>query len=157
MLDTKNFGVRTSSRTFEAAAFLRRLGADTVDVKLILQNDRESTFERYSIIQKARTYRSDIAIAALNEPVSRIVAAQAADELLTIAGITTSVVMYPDPVQEQVIISARSFGDTNVQMILEPLGGGGNAAIAGAQVRGKTVDIVYSELISSIDRYFEAS
>ena len=157
VLDTKNFGVRTSSRTFEAAAFLRRLGADTVDVKLILQNDRESTFERYSIIQKARTYRSDIAIAALNEPVSRIVAAQAADELLTIAGITTSVVMYPDPVQEQVIISARSFGDTNVQMILEPLGGGGNAAIAGAQVRGKTVDIVYSELISSIDRYFEAS
>lgn len=157
VLDTKNFGMRTSSRTFEAAAFLRRLGADTVDVKRILQSDRESTMERYRIIEQAQTYRGNISIAALDAPVSRIVAAQAADELLNIAGITTSVVMYPDPVHEQVIISARSFGDTNVQMILEPLGGGGNAAIAGAQVRGKTVENVFTELISSIDHYFEAS
>lgn len=157
VLDTKNFGVRTSSRTFEAAAFLRRLGADTVDVKMILQNDREATFERYRIVQKAQVYRGNIAIAALDSPTSRVVAAQAADELLTVAGVTTSVVMYPDPVQEQVIISARSFGDTNVQMILEPLGGGGNAAIAGAQVRGKTVEQALTELIASIDHYFEAS
>ncbi len=157
VLDTKNFGVRTSSRTFEAAAFLRRLGADTVDVKLILQNDKEDTFQRYRIVQQAQVYRENIAVAALDAPVSRIVAAQAADELLTIAGITTSFVLYPNPVQEQVIISARSFGDTNVQMILEPLGGGGNAAIAGAQVKGKKMETVLTELISSIDHYYEAS
>ena len=157
VLDTKNFGVRTSSRTFEAAAFLRRLGADTVDVKLILQTDMESTLQRYHIVQTAQVYRENIAIAALDAPSSRIVAAQAADELLTIAGITTSFVLYPDPTQEQVIISARSLGDTNVQMILEPLGGGGNAAIAGAQVKGKKVEAVLSELISSIDHYYDAT
>lgn len=157
VLDTKNFGMRTSSRTFEAAAFLRRLGADTVDVKLILQNDKETTLERYRIVQEAQIYRDHIAIAALTSPTSRVVAAQAADELLTLTGITTSFVMYPDTASEQVIISARSFGDTNVQMILEPLGGGGNAAIAGAQVKGKTTATVLTELIASIDQYFEAS
>jgi len=157
VLDTKNFGMRTSSKTFEAAAFLRRLGADTVDVKLILQNDMETTLERYRIVQKAQIYREHIAIAALNEPTSRIVAAQAADELLTLTGVTSSFVMYPDPALDQIIISARSFGDTNVQVILEPLGGGGNAAIAGAQVPGKQVSEVLTELIASIDQYFEAS
>ena len=157
VLDTKNFGMRTSSKTFEAAAFLRRLGADTVDVKLILQNDKETTLERYRIVQEAQIYREHIAIAALTSPTSRIVAAQAADELLTLTGVTTSFVMYPDTAAEQVIISARSFGDTNVQMILEPLGGGGNAAIAGAQVKDKPTATVLTELIASIDQYFEAS
>ena len=157
VLDTKNFGMRTSSRTFEAAAFLRRLGADTVDVKLILQNDKETTLERYRIVQGAQIYRENIAIAALDHPTSRIVAAQAADELLTLTGVTTSFVMYPDTTSDQIIISARSFGDIIVQMILESLGGGGNAAIAGAQVKGKAVDTVLTELISSIDQYFQAS
>ncbi len=157
VLDTKNFGMRTSSKTFEAAAFLRRLGADTVDVKMILQNDKETTLERYRIVQEAQIYRDHIAIAALTMPTSRIVAAQAADELLTLTGVTTSFVMYPDTATEQVIISARSFGDTNVQMILEPLGGGGNAAIAGAQVKDKPTATVLTELIASIDQYFEAS
>ena len=155
VLDTKNFGVRTSSRTFEAAAFLRRLGADTVDVKRILQNDLDATLARYRVIQEARVYRDNIAVAALDHPISRIIAAQAADELLTITGITTSFVLYQDP--DEVIISARSFGDTNVQVILEPLGGGGNAATAGAQVRGKPLADVLTELVASIDKYFEAT
>ena len=73
--------------------------------------------------------------------------------LLTITGITTSFVLYPDP--DQVVISARSFGDTNVQVILEPLGGGGNAATAGAQVPGKSLAAVLTELVASIDKYFE--
>ena len=155
MLDTKNFGMRTSGRTFEAAAFLRRLGADTADVKRIMQNDMDATLQRYDIVQSAQVYRETIAIAALDHTVSRVIAAQAADELLTIAGITTSFVVYPDPESEQVIISARSFGDVNVQVITERLGGGGNAAIAGAQISGKSVGAVLSDLVASIDRFYE--
>ena len=155
VMDTKNFGMRTSGRTFEAAAFLRRLGADTTDVKKIMQNDLESTLQRYSIVQSAQVYRDTIAIAPLDHPVSRVIAAQAADELLTIAGITTSFVVYPDPESEQVIISARSFGDVNVQVITERLGGGGNAAIAGAQISGKSVGAVLTDLVAAIDRFYE--
>ncbi|MBR4131378.1 MAG: DHH family phosphoesterase, partial [Oscillospiraceae bacterium] len=155
VMDTKNFGMRTSGRTFEAAAFLRRLGADTADVKKIMQNDLDSTLQRYSIVQSAQVYRDTIAIAPLDHPVSRVIAAQAADELLTIAGITSSFVVYPDPESEQVIISARSFGDVNVQVITERLGGGGNAAIAGAQIAGKSVGAVLTDLVASIDRFYE--
>ena len=155
VMDTKNFAMRTSGRTFEAAAFLRRLGADTTDVKKIMQNDMESTLQRYGIVQSAQVYRDTIAIAPLDHPVSRVIAAQAADELLTIAGITSSFVVFPDPESEQVIISARSFGDVNVQVITERLGGGGNAAIAGAQIPGKSVGAVLTDLVASIDRFYE--
>lgn len=157
VLDTKNFGMRTSGRTFEAAAFLRRLGADTADVKRIMQNDMDATLQRYDIVQSAQVYRDNIAIAALDHMVSRVIAAQAADELLTIAGITTSFVLYPDPDSDQVVVSARSFGDTNVQVIMESLGGGGNAAIAGAQISDQTVGTVLTELISAIDRFYESA
>ncbi len=153
VLDTKSFTVRTGSRTFEAAAFLRRAGADTVDVKKLFQNDLKETVARYQIIQKARIYRGDIAIAALDYTSNRTTAAQAADELLNIAGVGSSFVLYPDG--ERVIISARSIGDTNVQVILEPLGGGGNAAAAGAQVPSTDVQKVLKRLVASIDQYFE--
>ena len=153
VLDTKSFTVRTGSRTFEAAAFLRRAGADTVDVKKLFQNDLKQTVARYQIIQKARIYRGDIAIAALDYTSDRTTAAQAADELLNIAGVGSSFVLYPDG--ERVIISARSIGDTNVQVILEPLGGGGNAAAAGAQVPSPDVQKVLKRLVASIDQYFE--
>ena len=153
VLDTKNFNVRTGERTFEAAAFLKRLGADTVEVKKLLQNDLQSTLARYQIIKSAKIYRDGIAIAALDSPTSRTIAAQAADELLSISGITASFVMYPH--KDEVVISARSIGETNVQVILEPLGGGGNAATAGAQVPGDDVKTVLGRLIKSIDQYFE--
>ena len=153
-LDTKSFNVRTGERTFEAAAHLRQLGADTVEVKMLLQNDFQTTVAKYSIIKAARMYRDDIAIAALNTTPERALAAQAADELLNISGITTSFVLYPDG--DQVIISARAIGSTNVQMILEPLGGGGNAATAGCQVKGMSVREVLDRLVASIDQYFES-
>ena len=153
VLDTKNFGVRTSSRTFEAAAFLRRIGADTVEVKKLFQNDLPSTVARYRIIQNARLYRDKIAISALDYTASRTIAAQAADELLNISGIEASFVLYPQ--DGQTIISARSIGDANVQVILEPLGGGGNAATAGAQVKNHTVPETLEELVESIDRFYE--
>lgn len=153
VLDTKNFSVRTGSRTFDAAAFLRRTGADTVDVKKLFQNDLDATIKRYRIIQTARLYREEIAICALDKEVSRTIAAQAADELLNISGILTSFVLYPE--DQRVVVSARSIGDANVQMILEPLGGGGNAATAGAQVPGKTVNEVLAQLVTSIDKYYD--
>ncbi len=150
-LDTKNFSIRTTSRTFEAAAFLRRIGADTVLVKKLFQNDLPSTVARYKIIQNARLYRGTIAIAALDYTATRTIAAQAADELLNISGIETSFVLYPQ--EDQTIISARSIGEANVQAILEPLGGGGNAATAGAQVKGKNVPATLEELLRCIDSF----
>ena len=152
-LDTKFFNVRTGERTFEAAAVLRRMGADTTEVKLLLQNDFHDTLEKYQIIKEAKLYRDDLAIAALEQTTNRILAAQAADELLNISGITASFVLYPDG--DVTIISARSIGTANVQMILEPLGGGGNAATAGAQMQGVSVKDALDKLIASIDAFYE--
>ena len=153
-LDTKSFNVRTGERTFEAAAVLRRMGADTVEVKKLLQNDFQETMAKYQIIKSARLYRKEIAVAALNTGTTRVLAAQAADEMLNICGITASFVLYPD--NDRIIVSARSMGDVNVQMILEPLGGGGNTATAGAQITGKSIKEVLDDLVISIDRFYEA-
>ena len=154
VLDTKHFTLRTGGRTFEAAAFLRRAGADTTDVQRLFQSDLSEMVSRYDIIRRAELYREDIAVAAIDqEGVDRVTAAQAADELLNIVGISTSFVLFPDG--EQIIISGRSMGDTNVQVILEQLGGGGNAAAAGGQVAGKTLEQVAVELTQAIDRYLE--
>ena len=152
-LDTKFFNVRTGERTFEAAATLRRLGADPTEVKLLLQNDLQDTLEKYEIVKMARLYRDELAVAVLEHTTSRVLAAQAADELLNISGITASFVMYPDG--DQIIISARSIGSANVQMILEPLGGGGNAATAGAQMRGVDMEEAVNRLVQSIDKFYE--
>ncbi len=152
-LDTKSFNVRTGERTFEAAAALRRMGADTVEVKKLLQNDFQDTMAKYQIIKSARLYRQEIAIAALNTGTTRVLAAQAADELLNISGISASFVLYPDG--DQTVVSARSIGTANVQMILEPLGGGGNTATAGAQLNNTTVKETVDRLVASIDRFYE--
>ena len=152
-LDTKSFHVRTGERTFEAAAYLRQLGADTVEVKKLLQNDFKDTIEKYQIIKSAKLYREQIAIAVLEASTSRALAAQAADELLNISGITASFVLYPDG--DRVYISARSIGNANVQVILEPLGGGGNTATAGAQISGCTVSQALDKLVASIDQFYE--
>lgn len=153
-LDTKFFNVRTGERTFEAAAALRRMGADTTEVKMLLQNDFQDTMEKYEIIKSARLYRDEIAVASLDITTTRVLAAQAADELLNISGITASFVMYPD--EDRIIISARSIGTANVQMILEPLGGGGNAATAGAQMQNVTLAEALDKLVASIDAFYEA-
>jgi len=152
-LDTKFFNVRTGERTFEAAAALRRMGADTTEVKKLLQNDFRDTIDKYEIVKTAQQYREEIAIAPLLSTTTRVLAAQAADELLNVTGITASFVMYPDG--DQVIISARSIGKVNVQLILEPLGGGGNTATAGAQVRSSDVQEVLRRLVESIDKFYE--
>ncbi len=152
-LDTKSFNVRTGERTFEAAAYLKQIGADTTEVKQLMQTDFQDTIAKYQIIRTAKLYRQEIAIAPLNGSTTRALAAQAADELLNISGITASFVLYQN--EDKVYMSARSMGNVNVQMILEPLGGGGNGATAGAQISGSTVDQVLEDLVASIDKYFE--
>ena len=153
MLDTKDFTVRTGERTFEAAAFLRRAGADTSEVKKLLQTDMEHTVARYKILQTASIYRADIAIAAPAEPQDRIVAAQAADELLTLKGVQASFVIYA--AEGAVLMSARSLGEINVQVILEALGGGGNSTTAGGRVGDSDPESVRQQLIGVLDAYFE--
>ena len=149
--DTKNFSMRTGERTFDAAAYLRRAGADTVSVKRLLQNDFETTVIRYSILERARVYRENIAIAAMDQEVGRVVAAQAADEMLNISGVEASVVLYPTG--GGVILSARSIGNLNVQVLLEMLGGGGNQSAAGAQMKNITIEEATARLEAAIDEY----
>ncbi len=153
VLDTKSFTMRTGSRTFETAAFLRKSGADISKVNRQFQNDLDDTLRKYSIIQGAQTYRGNIAIASSTARVPRIIAAQAADELLKIAGVDASFVLFAEP--EQLYLSGRSRGDVNVQVICEMLGGGGNAASAGAQFPGQTMEQVLPALTGAIDRYLD--
>lgn len=153
MLDTKNFTRRTGGRTFEAAAFLRRAGADTGEVKKLFQNDLAGTIARYDIIKNAQMMDHGIAVAAVGEPVGRVTAAQAADELLNISGVDASFVLFPD--EATIFVSGRSMGETNVQVILEALGGGGNAATAGAQLSDTTMDQAVKRLAAAIGKYFE--
>ena len=152
-MDTKFFNVRTGERTFEAAAALRRMGADTTEVKLLMQNDFQGTVAKYQIVRSARLYRGELAIAALNYETNRILAAQAADDMLNISGITASFVLFPD--NGQTIISARSIGQVTVQVILEELGGGGNAMVAGAQMKDTPVDQALDRLVEAIDKFYE--
>ena len=154
VLDTKHFTQRTGGRTFEAAAFLRRAGADTADVQRLFQNDLSDMISRYDIIRRAEMYRDDIALAVIpQDGVDRIAAAQAADELLTLKGVKASFVVYSSG--ENVLMSARSLGEINVQVILETLGGGGNSTTAGGKVENATVLDVRQRLTEAIDDYFE--
>jgi len=155
VLDSKNFVVRTGSRTFDAAAYLRRAGADTTEVRRFFKSDLTKTISRYEIMKEAKMYREGMAICAMEHPVDRVVAAQAADELLGVSGVQASFVLFPDPERGQIILSARSMGQTNVQVILEALGGGGNAAVAGAQISDKTLEEVKADLLAAIDKYCE--
>ena len=153
VLDTKNFTNRTGGRTFEAAAYLRRLGADTQDVQRLFQGDLQSMIDRYAIIRQAELYHDDIAVVALEDECDRVTAAKAADELLTIRGIKASIVLYRKG--DGVYMSARSLGEVNVQVILEALGGGGNSTTAGGQADNISVDEAKAKLLAAIDHYFE--
>ena len=153
VLDTKNFTRRTGGRTFEAAAYLRRAGADTADVQRLFQGDLNDMVERYNIIRHAEMVRDDIAVAAVEEEVDRVTAAKATDELLTLQGVRASFVLFRHGTG--VNLSARSLGEINVQVIMEKLGGGGNSTTAGAQVPDGTVDAVREQLLAAIDEYFE--
>ncbi len=149
VVDTKKFSMKTGVRTFEAAAYLKRAGADTTELKRILQDDIDTYVKRAEIVKLARMYRDRVAVVEYNGASDRKISAQAADELLTISGVQASFVLYRD--QEDINISARSLGEINVQVILEKLGGGGHFDTAGAQVQGKTMEEVSEVLKKAID------
>lgn len=149
MLDTKNFVLKSGVRTFEAAAYLRRRGADTVVVKRMFSSNIDTYKEKYSLISTAEVH-DGCAIACTDEstPNVRVAAAQAADELLAIQGVKASFVLFQTG--KTVNISARSLGDINVQIIIEAMGGGGHLTMAGAQKNGATMEEVKQELIGVI-------
>lgn len=154
VLDTKHFTLRTGGRTFEAAAFLRRAGADTTDVQRLFQNDLSEMVSRYDIIRRAEMYRDSFAIAVIpQDGVDRVAAAQAADELLGLKGVKASFVLFKNGPNVQ--MSARSLGEINVQVILEALGGGGNSTTAGGKAENCDVLTAREKLTEAIDAYFE--
>ena len=153
VLDTKNFTNRAGSRTFEAAAYLRRCGADTAVVQRMFQSDLEDMILRYDILRRAELYREDLAIVAMDEECDRVTAAKASDELLTIKGVQASFVLYPKG--DGVYISARSLGEVNVQVIVEELGGGGNSTTAGGMLDYTDAAQAKEALLAAIDEYFE--
>ncbi len=151
MLDTKNFALRTGGRTFDAAAFLRRAGADTSEVKRLMQSDFNSTVAKYSIIQQAEFFTEGITVASPQGETDKVTAAQAADELLNVRGIEASFVVFLN--SGDVNISARSIGNVNVQLILEKLGGGGNKSAAGVQIKGMSREDAVNALKEKIAEY----
>jgi c-di-AMP phosphodiesterase-like protein len=155
MLDTKNFTVRTGVRTFEAAAFLRKLGADTVSVKSLFANSFEAYKRKVAIVSSAGIYKN-CAIAYSSELTEniRLIAPQAADEMLGISGVLASFVVFKSQANE-ISVSARSLGAMNVQLVMEYIGGGGHLTMAGAQFQGVTQSDAKDLLLKSIDKYFE--
>ena len=150
MLDTKNFVMRTGARTFEAAAFLKKLGADTVGVKLLFSGTIDLYRRKSQIVSSAEIYGSfAIATADFESDDIRLASPQAADELLSISGIDASFVIYKTG--NTINISARSFGAVNVQVIMEKLGGGGHQTMAATQIKDISADKAVDMLKSAID------
>lgn len=139
-VDTKNFVFQTGVRTFEAASFLRRAGADPSAVRQIFREDLESFLRRAEVIRNMELLPNQTAFSFYPGEVKspQILAAQAADALLTLENIQTSVVLCAG--EGMVVVSARSIGDTNVQVMMEKLGGGGHFSIAGAQLKNVTLE-----------------
>lgn len=150
-VDTKDFYFKTGVRTFEAAAFLRRLGADTIDVKRLFTDDLNVYLMRAEIIKAAKV-KNGIAVAKCPPNIEdTVLTAQAADELLNITGIQASFVIVK--MEEDAYISGRSLGDVNVQVILESLGGGGHMTMAGAKLKAMSVDEAEEKLYNAIEKY----
>ena len=154
VVDTKNFMFKTGVRTFEVAAYLKRYGIDFAEVKQLFQSDFETYVARVEIVKNAEIIKDQIAVSVANDEYDDmpIIAAQAADELLSISGILASFVLCK--VDDVVMISGRSMGDINVQAILETVGGGGHLTFAGAQIAGITLEEAKQKLLASIDEYY---
>ena len=154
MLDTRSFVMKAGVRTFEAAAYLRKLGADTVEVKRMFSGSMEMYRKKTAIIARAELYKNT-AIACDQEggPEVRIAASQAADELLSIKGVDASFTLFDD--NGSINISARSLGDFNVQLVMEAIGGGGPLTMAGALLKDTGMDQAKRRLVQAIDAHLE--
>jgi c-di-AMP phosphodiesterase-like protein len=155
-MDTKMFTFKTGVRTFEAASYLKRKGADMIITKLLLQDDLNTYTAKSDAVKNAKVYFDNLAISMFenNTDYGKLIAAQAADELLNIKGIIASFIILKN--EEGLAISGRSMGEVNVQVILEKLGGGGHLAIAGAQIQGETdLEKGRELLLEAIKKYKE--
>ncbi len=155
LIDTNNFMTKTGVRTFEAAAYLRRCGAEVTRVRKLLRNDMASYKTRAEIVRHAEVYRGAFAISMCPGKIESptIVGAQAADELLNIVGIKASFVL--TEYQGKIFISSRSIDEINVQLIMERLGGGGHLNVAGAQLADCSLSEAKVKLQDTIDEMLE--
>jgi len=158
VVDTKNFNVQTGARTFEAAALLRTSGADPILVRQLFKDDLEAFRERYRLIAQAETPLPHMAI-SINRDVENtssvsILAAQAADALISVTGIAVGVVI-SECRDGCVNVSARSDGSINVQVIMEELGGGGHQTVAGVQIQNASADEVKAQIIELAKKQFD--
>jgi c-di-AMP phosphodiesterase-like protein len=142
-------------RTFEAASYLRKMGADTTLTRQLFQDDMATFLTRAEVVKAAEMFKSHIAISTIPEHAKNpaLVAAQAADELLNIKGINASFVL--SSIGDDIFISGRSLGDINVQVVLEKLGGGGHLTVAGAQLSGFTMEEVIALLKNAVEEYLK--
>lgn len=153
LMDTKNFSVKTGVRTFEAASYLRRYGLNTTEVRRLFNVDKDEYIRRAEIVKNSVNVSEDILVAICKEeyPNMKVVSSRAADEMLNLSGIKAAFVIYP--LEGEICISARSLGSINVQVIVEKLGGGGHATVAGAQLKEHDADKVFEELEAAILEY----
>jgi len=149
-MDTKGFSFKTGVRTFDAASFLKSMGADTIEIKKMFTDD----LDHYLLIAetiKSAEVNDNTAIAITPKNIDTVIIAKAADELLNISGICVSFVL--GEINNEIYISGRSVGDINVQVVLESLGGGGHMNIAGAKISNKTIDEVIQDLKEAMKKY----
>ncbi len=153
LMDTKNFMIKTGVRTFEAASLLRKYGVDTAEVKKLFSMDKADYLQKVKTMENMEIYEENIAIAYTEEryPNMRVVASSACDDLLNVRGVKAAFVVYP--IETSAYISARSLGEENVQLICEKLGGGGHMTVAGAQMKGLSVEAACLELKAAIAEY----
>ena len=154
-VDTKNFSFQTGVRTFEAASILKRAGADTTVVRQLFRDDFNTFVYKAEVIKSSKIVSDIIALGRLEREMdnSLLIAAQAADELLSINGVEASFVM--TYVNNKIHISGRSLGKISVQIILEKLGGGGHLTSAGTQLDNLNMEEAETLLIKTIDEYIE--
>lgn len=153
VLDTKDYVLRTSQRTFEAAGFLRDNGADTVEVKKLFSIDADMASLKNEIIFQSKIHNGFMVGSTLSDNKNlRIVTSSAADEMLNIEGVKASFVLSKIGVGK-IQISARSLGEENVQLIMEKLGGGGHSTMAAAQIKGSNIEQAKQMLLDAIDEY----
>lgn len=158
IVDTKSFTLRTGSRTFDAASYLRSKGADTILVQKFMKEDLDIYVKRSRLIERAEIYHEKVAIskALQGEVFDQVLIAQAADTLLTMTGVNASFVI-SERNDGQIGISARSLGEVNVQVIMEKLNGGGHLTNAATQINDLTTDEAESLLKNTLQEYFEGS
>ena len=157
LMDTKNFILKTGVRTFEAASYLRKLGLDTVRVRKMFSTSIEDYAMKAEIVETARMAADGIAVAYTENSHRniRVIASQAADDMLNLNDVSASVVVYP--MNGGAGVSARSLGTINVQLITEKLGGGGHMTVSGAQLKGKSVPEGVRMVTDAIRVYAEES